>query len=136
MRPLGTNESPGPNPFSAEPVPGAVPPLLIVRGEIDPLSHDAFAAAIDEALGSDTRLCLDLRDTTFMDSSGLNVLITTFHRLGQVREAIILRDPTPQVLRLLEVCGVDDLFTIRSSPSETDKADKADDTDVPETDEG
>jgi anti-anti-sigma factor len=60
---------------------------------------------------------LDLRDVTFMDSAGLRVLEAVHLRLGQLPEAVILRDPTPAVQRLLHLAGMEGLFAVRTAAS-------------------
>lgn len=75
--------------------------IVTVRGEIDlvtaPLFQDAF-----EGLGS--RVTVDLREVSFMDSSGLAVLIK---QMGQMSgsELRIVAD-SPPVLRLFELSGL------------------------------
>jgi len=89
-------------------------PVVAVHGEVDLATADEVAAAVDEALRGANRLELDLRHMTFMDSTGLGVLVATYRRLGQVREAIVVRDPTPSIRRLLEITGVERYVTVRS----------------------
>jgi anti-anti-sigma factor len=120
MRACGAG-SPGRSHFRAELVPGSSPPLLVICGEIDPLTRQAFGSAVDRALELHRRLYLDLRGITFMDSTGLNVLIATFHRLGQVPDAVVLVEPSLPVRRLLEVAGVDGLFPIRETSWRSDR---------------
>jgi anti-anti-sigma factor len=55
---------------------------------------------------------VDLRATTFMDSSGLAALIQA-HR--QAPETLVLIDPSKPVRRILTLSGVDTLFPISAS---------------------
>jgi len=79
--------------------------IVTVRGEIDlvtaPLLQEAF-----EGLGS--RVTVDLREVSFMDSSGLAVLIKQKERMNG-DELRIVADSRP-VLRLFEVSGLTELF--------------------------
>jgi stage II sporulation protein AA (anti-sigma F factor antagonist) len=87
--------------------------VIVVRGEIDITTADEFRRAMETALQGRERIELDLRDTTFMDSTGLNVLVSAHRQLGQNREAIVVREPPRQIRTLLDVCGVAALFDIR-----------------------
>jgi anti-anti-sigma factor len=86
--------------------------VVVVRGEIDLASVPAFSAVIDEALSETSRLVVDFSETTFLDSTGLSVLVAAHRRLEQDRRAIVLRVPSDIVRRALMVSGVDDLVTI------------------------
>jgi anti-anti-sigma factor len=54
--------------------PGEVPGSLFVEGEIDVAAAGAFGEALDQAAALGP-LVLDLSGVTFMDSSGLHVLL-------------------------------------------------------------
>ncbi len=93
-------------------------PILVVVGEIDLSNVDQFAAAIWQVLDQHDRVEVDLRETTFIDSTALAVLMAAHHRLGRNREAIVLRNPRPIVLRALDVTGVAQLVAVRSDGNE------------------
>jgi anti-sigma B factor antagonist len=61
---------------------------------------------------------LDLRDVTFLDSTGLIVLVnaTRDHADG----GLVLRSPTGAVSRVLELAGIDQLFRIERPESATE----------------
>lgn len=85
--------------------------VIVVKGEIDLAS----APIVEKALGkfSNREVFLDLRKTEFMDSAGLKVLISQRSRLeasGGVLRLVVGEGP---VLRLLELAGVRDTFSIR-----------------------
>ena len=65
--------------------------------------------------GGATRVVLDLGGVGFIDSSGLRVLIATRKRLGEDTEAVVLRHPTPGTLRLLEMTGLTEQFSLALS---------------------
>ena len=71
----------------------------------------------DRARGSGTagRVEVDLRETSFMDSAGLAVLVDAYRRLDEVDEMLLVRDPQPAVRRVLAVSGVDALIDVRYS---------------------
>ena len=54
---------------------------------------------------------LDVRAVTFIDSSGLSVLLRA-HRDRPGSEPLILRSPTSAVCRVLEITGLIDVFRV------------------------
>jgi anti-sigma B factor antagonist len=99
--------------FEARLVSQGARPTVVVRGDIDLTTGPELAAVLDVAMTAGTGIDLDLRHTTFIDSTGILVLVEAHVRLGQVREAIVLHDPSPAVRRVLGYAGVEDLFTLR-----------------------
>ena len=57
---------------------------------------------------------VDLRGVSFVDSSGLNALLTLRQSVMEARGDLSLRAPADCVRRLLDLAGVADLFTIES----------------------
>jgi anti-sigma B factor antagonist len=96
-------------------------PLLVVAGEIDHVTADQFRAAVDRALEEHARIELDLRGVSFMDSGGLAVLIAAHQRVGQNREAVVVRTSSPMILRLLEISGVGPLIDVRDEAIDGDQ---------------
>lgn len=87
--------------------------VVSVRGEIDLSTADQFRAAIEAAMDGRGPLEIDLAGTTFMDSSGLAVLVAAHRRLGQAQEALVVRDPGPSIRKMLEISGVGALLDVR-----------------------
>lgn len=88
---------------------------LRLRGELDPSSVEIFAAAARrvEAEGTPT-IVLDLSALEFIDSSGLRQLVVTLKRQREIGGDVVLRSPTDRTRRLLEIVGLDKVFTIAS----------------------
>lgn len=55
---------------------------------------------------------VDMRELSFIDSTGLSVLITGLKRLRQDGGDMTLRSPTPGTLKVLEITGLTEVFTI------------------------
>ena len=83
---------------------------IVVRvvGDLDM----ATALELRSALRPDNRrpIVIDLAETTFIDSSGLNALVAACHH-GTV---IALRHPSPTVRRAIEISGLDEILTIEA----------------------
>ena len=88
---------------------GAV--VVTVRGEVDMETAPVLWDAVEQAFSAGDRLVLDLSEMTFIDSSGLGVLIRAHQLLGP-HEALVIRSPNPQASRLFETAGVEALLRI------------------------
>jgi anti-anti-sigma factor len=86
--------------------------IVFVRGEVDMAVAAELWKVVQEGLLAGGRLVIDLTETTFMDSSGLDVLAKAHRHAGRLKEAIVLRRPCPMVLRTLKLTGMDELVTI------------------------
>lgn len=82
-------------------------PVLRLSGDIDMATAPTIRFRIGEALTMSTQraIILDLADVTFMDSSGVGVLVTTMREGAHVR----LRNVPDIVMRVLQLSGVDAL---------------------------
>lgn len=84
--------------------------VLSVAGEVDldgsAQLRDALLSCLDAAPGT----VVDLSEVTFMDSSGINALITA-HQAAQANGTRLrLAAPQDAVLRVLQLVGVDTLI--------------------------
>jgi anti-anti-sigma factor len=86
---------------------------VAVRGELD--AHTATLLTDHLAVWSPTvsELALDLSGVSFIDSSGLRVLIETHQRAVECSYGLVLESPSHTVSRLLEIAGLDGHFVIR-----------------------
>ena len=72
--------------------------------------REALRRAHDECTAT---LVVDLSALTFIDSTGLHELVVAQKRQRANGGEIVLQGPTPQTRRVLEIVGLDQLFTIR-----------------------
>jgi anti-sigma B factor antagonist len=87
-------------------------PIVMVRGEVDVATVAQMDEAIGRALPSVTdRLVLDLSACSYMDSSGITVLLRARKQLPE-GAALVLRRPDRRVVQVLEITKVDTLVTI------------------------
>jgi anti-anti-sigma factor len=79
------------------------PPAVVVRGTIDFLTAPALRAALQvvSRRPSTTALVLDLAAATFIDGSGLRVIVDTSAELRQRNGVLRIRSATAHTLRLL-----------------------------------
>ena len=113
LRSLGTRmterDTPLPAPpFTARADGGGVITLI---GELDLDSAALLRDALIEAGGPGSgSVTLEMSAVTFIDSSGLRVLVGV-HNEGQ---PLTILSPSRQVRRLLEITAMDELFDVRS----------------------
>jgi anti-anti-sigma factor len=86
--------------------------VVVVRGEVDLASANHFSTVVHEAMRARPRLVLDLSETTFLDATGISVLVRAHHELGRQRSAIVIRDASPVVRKVLRISGVDTLLVL------------------------
>jgi anti-sigma B factor antagonist len=86
--------------------------IVALHGELDMVSVDAVQAALDELHGTGwTSLVLDLRELTFIDSTGLSLLLAAEREAQRVGAQFAIVDGSPAVARLLEIVGLRDHFS-------------------------
>jgi len=77
--------------------------VLGLAGELDLTCVGRIRTAIDAALaGQSEQVVFDLSELSFMDSSGIALLLSVAQQAGGVS----LRDPTPIIRRLIELTGL------------------------------
>jgi len=87
---------------------------LVVRGEIDMLTAPKLDVEIEEAVARRPDvLVVDLAEVTFLDSSGCNVLVRGKRRADTAGVGLELTALPPACLRVFEIAGLLELFTIR-----------------------
>ena len=91
--------------------------IVALEGEIDlslvPEAERLIAEAEAEKPG---RLVIDLRQVTFMDSSGLRVLLTAHRRAGEEGRDFALVKGSDTVTRLLDVTGLSERLELLDEP--------------------
>jgi anti-anti-sigma factor len=83
---------------------------LIVRGEVDLATATQLRDAVLRHLSAARSLSLDLSGVTFMDSSGLQVLIASQRRAALLGNSLVIAQVSPAVERLLQVSRTSALF--------------------------
>ena len=87
--------------------------VVAVRGEIDMATAGQLWTALEAAMDACSKVEVDLRETTFIDSSGLAVLVKAHHRSGRAPDAIVVREPSAAIRKILALAGMDKLFDLR-----------------------
>ncbi len=85
--------------------------VIVVHGDIDIAGGPILEAAIRER-ENDGPVIIDLGDVFFIDSSGLRSLLGASRRAHDRNTTVVLRDVGSEVLRLLEITGTTEQFSI------------------------
>ena len=90
--------------------------VLRLSGELDLHSAEAFgeAARLVHAQGI-PNLILDLSALEFIDSSGLNQFVVCLKRQREMGGDVVLRAPSDQTRRVLDIVGLSEIFTVTSA---------------------
>lgn len=87
--------------------------LVTATGEVDLATAPALRQALNDAADTTTaHVTADLRAVTFLDSTGLGVLIATHRRLADAGGQLVIRCANDRVLRVFHITGLDDVLTI------------------------
>ncbi|NMG20118.1 STAS domain-containing protein [Brasilonema bromeliae] len=93
-------------------------------GILDAAQSQELRKKIDEILqkeSSTKTVLLDLKEVTFMDSSGLGALVLAFKALKSVDRNMVICSINEQVRILFELTGMDKIFKIYSNREEFNK---------------
>jgi anti-sigma B factor antagonist len=86
--------------------------VVHVNGDLDCYSAPQLRTVLVELADGPRRVIVDVAGSTFIDSTGLGVLVGGLKRLREQGGHMVLRSPTPMTARLFEVTGVSKLFEI------------------------
>lgn len=90
--------------------------LVCVTGEVDVATAPTLRDRLDEAIDHHPPLLVvDLSSVTFIDSMGLGVLIGASKRVDDTGAALRLVIAEPRILKLFEITGLLEIFTIVST---------------------
>jgi len=92
---------------------------IALTGEIDHHCAKAYIQIISskiEAYMPDVCV-LDFHDVTFVDSSGIAVVINALRNMSQIEGKLLLSGISPQPMRVFRASGIDKLVEIREAVS-------------------
>ena len=92
---------------------------IALTGEIDHHYAKAYIQAIVGKIEAYTpQTCvLDFRDVSFVDSSGIAVVINALRNMAQIEGQLLLTGISPQPMRVFRASGIDKLVEIREAVS-------------------
>ena len=92
---------------------------VALTGEIDHHCAKAYIQVIAAKIETYMpEVCvLDFRDVTFVDSSGIAVVINALRNMSQIEGKLLLSGISPQPMRVFRASGIDKLVEIREAVS-------------------
>ena len=94
--------------------------FVVIDGDIDHHSAKYIREAIDREilLTRPTVTVMELSRVDFMDSSGLGLILGRYTRMKEIKGSLKLSHPTPQIIKILALAGVDKLIPTVSQTEE------------------
>lgn len=100
-----------PPPFNVTVDPDRSAVRVVPSGELDVASRGVLAAQLDELWQSGwSEIVVDLRELTFMDSSGVHLLLAHHRRASETGARFVMIDGHEPISRTLQLCGVYDML--------------------------
>lgn len=85
-------------------------------GDLDVSTSPRLLACIDELLAEGrSKITLDLRAVTFIDSSGLGALVKAHKRAAPAAEITVVQ-PRPHIQRAMEISGILKVIRVETQP--------------------
>ena len=90
---------------------------VALNGEIDHHSAKKYIEAIESKIEAYIpEICtLDFRDVTFMDSSGIAVVINSLRAMARIEGKIMMCGVTEQPMKVFRASGIDKLIQIKEA---------------------
>ena len=87
--------------------------LVSPDGEIDHHTATKLRGEIDKMLGGEIKnLIFDFSKLTFMDSSGIGMIMGRYKRIKKLGGKVIITSATPQIKRIIEMAGIHGIMQI------------------------
>ncbi len=96
--------------------------VVSATGEIDLATSPALRSRLQDAIGRRRVVIVDLSEVTFIDSTGLGVLIGGLRRVNEAEGEMRIVVADPRVLKIFEITGLTELFSIHPSLAEATSA--------------
>ena len=92
---------------------------IALTGEIDHHCAKAYIQIISSKIEAYMpQVCvLDFHEVTFVDSSGIAVVINALRNMSQIEGKLLLSGISPQPMRVFRASGIDKLVAIREAVS-------------------
>jgi anti-sigma B factor antagonist len=93
--------------------------VAVVSGSVDARNADAVKTAFGPICArTPKKLIVSLEEVTSVDSSGLGVLVNTYHQVREAGGTLVLCALPERIHRVLTVTSLDKLFTIYDTQAE------------------
>lgn len=88
--------------------------IVRIEGELDLSSVSVFRQVVDNVLDSrrSKYLLMNLEDLTFIDSSGLGVILGRYKKVNLLGGKILVTNVKPQITRIFELSGLHKILAV------------------------
>ena len=83
---------------------------VTISGEIDIATCEAMRDTLETGLRAGADLVADLSAVTFMDASGIGVLLAIRRQAVEAGGSLTLRAPSGAVRKVIGICGLDEVL--------------------------
>ncbi len=95
---------------------------VVVVGELDFATTSVLAERLSRAADRGSALLVDLSGCTFIDSTGISMLLNACRRQTRAREGMAVICPNPTPLRVFEITGTVDTLQVVPSRAAAEAA--------------
>jgi anti-sigma B factor antagonist len=88
--------------------------IVMLCGELDVSGAVSIAASLSQVAASGRHIVVDLDGLQFIDSSGLAALVRARQHARRAGADLVLSAPQPQVLRMLTLTRLDEVFEVHA----------------------
>ena len=85
---------------------------VFLNGEIDMDVADKAKAAINPLIETGKEVHINLKDVSYMDSSGISVLIESHQKAGEKNTKVILKDISKPVLKVIMMAKLEQILNL------------------------
>ncbi len=85
---------------------------VFLNGEIDMDVADKAKAVISPLIESGKEVHINLKDVSYMDSSGISVLIESHQKAGEKNTKVILKDISKPVLKVIMMAKLEQILNL------------------------
>ena len=96
--------------------------IEMLRSALDAAIAETLSAALD-GMENGARLVLDLRGLSFIESTGLHLLVALHERAQRDGFQLTLLPPAPPIDRVIQLCGLDQMLPF-ATPADAVPADR------------
>ena len=98
--------------ITSQPSSGGQELTIVIQGRFDFAAHQEFRNAYERVSTTPQRLVVDLKGTTYLDSSALGMLLLLRDHAGGDSAQISLLNCNPDVRKILAISNFEQLFKI------------------------
>jgi len=85
---------------------------VFLNGEIDMDVADKAKTAINPLIEAGKEVHINLKDVSYMDSSGISVLIESHQKAGEKNTKVILKDISKPVLKVIMMAKLEQILNL------------------------